>query len=222
MRTHFGFVAAVILLAASMVGCTSGGQRAASPQAPAPTIAEAPEPPPEPPKTPQQLAEEFRYFHEAQYRFDDYLVGLLKPKRRAEADYVQVYKGARRMLLWSRGQVIRAYDVALGFSPVGPKWREGDGRTPEGRYEIDWRNPESEFYLSLHISYPNAADAAAARARGVSPGGAIMIHGEGITLASNARPRHGDWTNGCIAVSNAEMEEIWSLVPDGTPIDIYP
>ena len=106
----------------------------------------------------------------------------------------------------------------LGFTPDGHKTRSGDGRTPEGRYWINRRNPRSEFYLSLGISYPNAQDIVRAKAMGVSPGGDIFIHG-----GPNARStkRKGDWTAGCIAVTDAEMEEIWSLVPTGVPITIF-
>ncbi len=128
-----------------------------------------------------------------------------------------VHKSRRELLLLRGESVLRAYRVALGPNPSGPKAREGDGRTPEGRYVIDRRNPKSAYYLSLHISYPNEADRAQAAALAVAPGGDIMIHG--------VRPgvRHPeDWTQGCIAVTNEEMDEIWNLVPDGTPIEIHP
>ena len=123
----------------------------------------------------------------------------------------------------SGGREVRSYDIALGPSPEGHKQQEGDGRTPEGRYVIDWRNVNSAFHRSLHISYPNAGDRARARRRGVDPGGAIMIHGlpngmgtlGGLHVAS-------DWTLGCIAVTSEEIEEIWRVVRDGTPIEIGP
>lgn len=138
-------------------------------------------------------------------------------------DRVLVLKDERRLMLIDDGQVVRDYAVALGFEPVGHKQREGDGRTPEGRYVIDWRNPHSQFHRSLHISYPDAGDRAAAAARGEDPGGAIMIHGlpadAGWIGAAHALK---DWTAGCIAVTNDEIEEIWRLVPDGTPIEIRP
>jgi murein L,D-transpeptidase YafK len=133
------------------------------------------------------------------------------------ADRIVVYKGRREMLLLLGKSLLRTYKVALGRDPVGHKEREGDGRTPEGRYIIDRRNPKSRYYLSLHISYPNDTDRARAAEQGLDPGGDIMIHGlkDGVV-------RDGDWTQGCIAVTDAEMEEIWALVPEGTPIDIEP
>lgn len=139
----------------------------------------------------------------------------------ARADLVVVDKPARQTLLMRDGQVIASYAISLGAAPVGHKTREGDERTPEGRYQIDWRNAKSVAHLSLHISYPNADDAAAAAARGESPGGAVMIHGmlNGWGWLGGLHQRW-DWTNGCIAVTDTEMQEIWSLVPDGTPIEI--
>ncbi|MDO5605213.1 MAG: L,D-transpeptidase family protein [Paracoccus sp. (in: a-proteobacteria)] len=138
-----------------------------------------------------------------------------------QADQVIVDKPARRLDLLREGAVIRSYTVSLGFQPQGHKTREGDGRTPEGDYVLDWRNPRSVAHLSLHISYPDATDRAAAAARGEAPGGAIMIHGL-LNGWGWLAPLHHlrDWTDGCIAVTNAEMREIWSLVPDGTPIRI--
>jgi murein L,D-transpeptidase YafK len=128
-----------------------------------------------------------------------------------------VNKARREMLLLSGESVVRSYRIALGRDPLGQKQQEGDGRTPEGRYTIDRRNPKSKYHLSLHISYPNDADHARAQAAGVSPGGDIMIHG----LKSGV-PHPDDWTQGCIAVTNAEMEEVWNLVPDGTLVEINP
>lgn len=140
-----------------------------------------------------------------------------------KADKIVVLKGARRLLLLRQGAVVRAYRVALGRNPNGAKVREGDGRTPEGRYVLDWRNPRSRFYRSIHISYPNPADRARARRLGVAPGGDIMIHGFPRRLeAPGAQHGRWDWTNGCIAVTNAEMDEIWHAVADGTPIEILP
>jgi murein L,D-transpeptidase YafK len=133
------------------------------------------------------------------------------------ADRIVVYKARREMLLLLGNSLLRTYRVALGRDPVGHKECEGDGRTPEGRYTIDRRNPKSRYYLSLHISYPNAADRARAAEQGVDPGGDIMIHG-----LKDGMIRDGDWTQGCIAVTDAEMEEIWGLVPEGTRIDIEP
>src|SRR5664279_2707562 len=125
------------------------------------------------------------------------------------ADLVVVSKKKREMVLLRGEAVLRTYRIALGREPVGPKRQEGDGRTPEGRYTIDRRNPSSKYHLSLHISYPDADDAKRARDAGVDPGGDIMIHG----LADGTR-REGDWTQGCIAVTDGEMDEIWSLVEE--------
>ncbi len=140
-----------------------------------------------------------------------------------KADLVIVEKSARRLYLVHKGFVFRTYRIALGKHPKQPKVQEGDGRTPEGVYLIDGRNPNSNFHLSLHISYPNSQDIARAAALGVSPGGMIMIHGlpNGFTARQIDHP-DWDWTNGCIAVTNAEIEEIWRFVDDGTPIVIRP
>ena len=138
-----------------------------------------------------------------------------------QADAIVVNKDSREMQLLRDGQVIGRYDISLGASPEGHKREEGDERTPEGTYAIDWRNQNSVAHLSLHISYPNAEDAAQASARGTSPGGNIMIHGlpNGWGVFGRLHLLY-DWTNGCVAVTNAEMREIWSLVPNGTPITI--
>jgi murein L,D-transpeptidase YafK len=131
------------------------------------------------------------------------------------ADSIVVNKARRELLLLSGSSILRSYRVAIGREPVGHKVQEGDGRTPEGFYTIDRRNPKSAFHLSLHISYPCDADRERARSLGVDPGGDIMIHG--------GRERQSrDQTQGCIAVTDAEIEEIWKLVPDGTPIEIRP
>jgi len=137
------------------------------------------------------------------------------------ADLVRVSKSERRMTLVSGGTIIRSYAIALGSDPVGDKQQEGDGRTPEGRYTIKGRNAASAFHLSLKISYPDPSDRAAAAAQGVSPGGDIFIHGTPNWWIFPGRPP-GDWTRGCIAVTDDEIEEIWRLVPDGTPIEIRP
>lgn len=140
-----------------------------------------------------------------------------------QASEVVVLKSERRLILRRGAQEIAAYHISLGFQPQGHKRHEGDGRTPEGRYVIDWRNPQSAYHLSLHISYPNDLDAAAAAAAGVDPGGMIMIHGlpDGRHWIGGAHTLR-DWTAGCIAVTSEEIEEIWRLVPDGTPIEIRP
>jgi len=147
--------------------------------------------------------------------------GRAKP---AEVDQVWIDKSERRMELRRNGLAVRSYIIALGPEPVGHKEQEGDGRTPEGRYEIVSRNSKSAFHRSLRISYPNAADRRRAAARGVSPGGDIMIHGlpNGFVASVGSAHRFRDWTAGCVAVTNEEIEEIWKLVPDGTPVLIQP
>lgn len=138
-------------------------------------------------------------------------------------DLVVIYKSERLMHLKSKGRVIRDFDIALGGEPEGHKLMEGDGRTPEGVSTLDWRNEESRFYRSIHISYPQEADQHAASRRGFSTGGMIMIHGipNGRRADEMGHPGN-DWTNGCVAVTNDEMDEIWSLVEDGTTIIIFP
>ena len=137
------------------------------------------------------------------------------------ADFVMVDKSERLLALYNQGKPIRVYrGVQLGDAPEGHKRFQGDERTPEGRYTIDYGNPRSAYHLSLHISYPNAADRAYAAARGRSPGGLIFIHGQPNWLRDGRI--EGDWTDGCIALSNAEIAELWQLVPDGTPIEIRP
>lgn len=138
---------------------------------------------------------------------------------------VVVYKSERRMdLLDDRGRAIRSYQVSLGKNPQGYKQQLGDNRTPEGLYTIDWRNPQSAYHLSMRISYPNKNDLWRAQRQGVSPGGDIFIHGlpNGKGWKRWKYNKGRDWTNGCIAVYDDEMREIWSLVPDGTPILIKP
>jgi murein L,D-transpeptidase YafK len=139
------------------------------------------------------------------------------------ADRVLVRKSERRMYLMRGSEVLRAYRVALGLNPAGHKERSGDFRTPEGRYLLTRRNPRSDFFLSIQVSYPNEADAKRARLNGWDPGGSIMIHG----LPND--PRHApdyyatnDWTDGCIAVTNGDMVEIWMMTGDNIPIEIQP
>lgn len=137
------------------------------------------------------------------------------------ADFVLVDKSDRKLTLYADGRPFRTITgLQLGDQPLGHKRFEGDERTPEGRYTVDYANPDSSYWLSLHISYPNAADRAFAEARGRSPGGAIFIHGQPNWLPVGRLP--GDWTDGCIALSNAEIELLWQVVPDGTPIEIRP
>ncbi len=140
-----------------------------------------------------------------------------------QADRIVVNKSKRELLLMREGRVIRRYRIGLGQSPVGPKERQGDSKTPEGLYTISGRNPKSAYHLALRISYPNAADIERARKAGDDPGGDIMIHGlPNNEPKSEKRARMTDWTMGCIAVTDEEIEEIWRLVPDGTPIQINP
>jgi murein L,D-transpeptidase YafK len=138
-------------------------------------------------------------------------------------DHVIVYKQERRLVLLSQGKELKSYRIALGGEPNGPKTRQGDHRTPEGSYVLDSRNANSHFYKAFHISYPNSKDMAAARKLGVSPGGDIILHGlpKEYAFVGKAHTLH-DWTDGCIAVSNEEIDEIWKLVRVGTPIEIKP
>ena len=139
------------------------------------------------------------------------------------ADHVVVKKSARTLVLMRHGKVLKAYKISLGSDPVGPKERAGDSKTPEGNYIIDWRNPRSKFHLALHISYPGTQDRSQAERGGYAPGGNIMIHGRPNWSGWIRALYEGrDWTDGCIAVSNEEMNEIWAAVPDGTPITILP
>ena len=139
------------------------------------------------------------------------------------ADRIIVEKRAHRMTLFKQGQVVRTYRIALGRGGREPKTRSGDNRVPEGIYRISGRNPDSAYHLSLRISYPTPAQAAAARKVGTDPGGDIMIHGIRNGLGwIGPQHRRLDWTQGCIAVTNAEIEEIWRTVPDNIEIEIRP
>lgn len=145
-------------------------------------------------------------------------------------DKVKVYKSKRYLELWHNGQVVQRYPIRLGFNPLGNKQTEGDGKTPEGIYTLDWRNPNSQFYRALHVSYPNAHDQQRAAANGVRAGSNIMIHGSFPVrgkFTSSGKPFYHylpqqDWTLGCIAVSNAAMDDIWTRVKNGTMIEIVP
>ncbi|HXC94164.1 MAG TPA: L,D-transpeptidase family protein [Edaphobacter sp.] len=137
------------------------------------------------------------------------------------ADKVVVLKSYRKLLLMRGDEVLKTYTVSLGGNPVGPKIRQGDHKTPEGIYILDRHNANSQYHRSIHISYPNEDDLARARKMGVRPGGELFIHG----LPNNFHGHSdalGDWTEGCIAVNNAEMDEIWRAVADGTTIEIKP
>ncbi|MDY0269164.1 L,D-transpeptidase family protein [Trichloromonas sp.] len=140
-----------------------------------------------------------------------------------QADRVLVVKGERRIYLYQGEELLRSYKIALGKNPLGHKQRRGDNRTPEGRYTLDRRIVDSKFYRAIHISYPNEQDAQRAAAKGVHPGGNIMIHGvpNRYSDGKDFFVRH-DWTEGCIAVTNEDMFEIWQLVAENTPIEIRP
>jgi murein L,D-transpeptidase YafK len=152
--------------------------------------------------------------------------GMAMPAAAADfplADKVLVEKGKRQLHLLRNGKPFRTFEIALGPSPDGDKEQEGDQRTPEGYYMLDARNPDSDYFLSIHISYPNAVDQAEARRKGVDPGSAIMIHGQpNNPTFSAAYYAREDWTNGCIAVSNSDMIDIWLMTPDMVPIEIVP
>ncbi|WP_442962506.1 L,D-transpeptidase family protein [Pseudomonas sp.] len=138
-------------------------------------------------------------------------------------DQLLVHKSERRLEVISEGEVIRSYRVALGRQPVGHKQQAGDKRTPEGIYTIDWRHRSPQFNLSMHLDYPNLKDRAAAYERGVDPGSMIMIHGTPVDEDYPEWFFKGlDWTDGCIALANDDMRELWNLVPDGTLVEIRP
>lgn len=147
--------------------------------------------------------------------------GLSGPGLSGPVDHILVEKAARRMTVYRAAEPLKTYRIALGFAPVGDKAREGDGRTPEGTFRIDRRNAGSAYHLSLGLDYPQPEDRARARAGGYSPGGDIFIHGQPNMLKGMATLRH-DWTAGCIAVSDAEIEELWAAVADGTTVEVRP
>ncbi|MEZ5500610.1 MAG: L,D-transpeptidase family protein [Steroidobacteraceae bacterium] len=156
----------------------------------------------------------------------DSMPGALNGQSAAQlpvADRIVVFKRERRLELWQGVDVLRRYRISLGLNPVGHKEREGDFRTPEGRYRLVRRNSRSDYFLSLQVSYPNESDRRNARRLGVRPGGSIMIHGlpNDPRYAPDYYSRQ-DWTDGCIALSNADMLEVWLLVPDNIPIEILP
>lgn len=145
------------------------------------------------------------------------------PTPKVPVTKVLVYKSERKMELWIDQIKLRTYRVSLGPDPVGHKQKEGDGKTPEGSYILDFRKADSVAYKSMHVSYPSANDVSKARSKGLKPGGAIMIHGNwnGYGWAGPLM-RYFDWTNGCIGVTNSEMDEIWNLLAWQTPIEILP
>jgi len=155
---------------------------------------------------------------------------VLKPPQASQrtsasksVDKILVIKSARRLELISDGKVIRSYRISLGKQPKGPKLQEGDKRTPEGLYWVDWRKRSDKFNLAMHINYPNITDAAKARREGVNPGSMIMIHGTPDSEDNPEELFHTlDWTDGCIAMKNYEMREVWNMVKDGTMVEIRP
>ncbi|MGB8459670.1 MAG: L,D-transpeptidase family protein [Candidatus Acidiferrum sp.] len=153
----------------------------------------------------------------------NWTVGQTVPPSVKQADRIVVEKSARTMKLMRGTEVLKTYKVALSREPVGAKEREGDHRVPEGQYVIDSKNSHSRFHLALHVSYPNATDREKARKLRVKPGGDVEIHGLGSKYGwVGSLQRQVDWTDGCIAVTNSEIDEIWPLVPVGTPLEIRP
>jgi murein L,D-transpeptidase YafK len=141
----------------------------------------------------------------------------------AKADLIVVYKGPRLLEIYQGETRLKSYGISLGRHPTGPKQQQGDGRTPERQYRLDYRNANSSFYRALHISYPGPANVAAARTRGVGAGGLVMLHGMKNGLGWLGRLHLAiDWTDGCVALTDSDMDEIWRAVPDGTKIVIKP
>ncbi|MCE9684874.1 MULTISPECIES: L,D-transpeptidase family protein [Shewanella] len=140
-----------------------------------------------------------------------------------KVDLVVVTKSENSLVLLRNGEIVKKYHIAMGDTPAGHKLKEGDQRTPQGRYLLDYKKSDSAFYKSIHISYPNEEDKLRAQALGLSPGGMIMIHGQNprSSLPAEEAQRY-NWTNGCIAVTNKEMDEIWQAIDAGTPIEIWP
>jgi murein L,D-transpeptidase YafK len=156
------------------------------------------------------------------FSIDKYIPALLAEKL-PKADKVLVKKSERKLFLIKNGSVVKSYDIGLGKNPVGSKQREGDSKTPEGKYILDYRNPESDYHLSLHISYPDKNDLQRADRNGYSAGGDIMIHGKPNYLGwLPFIYDKKDWTDGCVAVGNIDIEEIWNAVEDSTAIEIQP
>ncbi|MGL4236546.1 L,D-transpeptidase family protein [Tabrizicola sp.] len=143
------------------------------------------------------------------------------PPLTGEVERIVIEKAARRMQLFQDGKPVRTYEIALGFTPEGDKERQGDGKTPEGEFTIDRRNGGSAYHLSLGLDYPKPEDRTRAAAGGYDPGGDIFIHGQPNALPDGLKLQ-GDWTAGCIAVTNAEMREIWAVTPIGTKVEIRP
>jgi len=139
----------------------------------------------------------------------------------SDVTHVVLLKSERKLQLLHKDKVLKEYEVALGFEPEGAKKQEGDGKTPEGKYTLDYRNPQSSYHKSIHISYPNQQDKEQARKRGLSPGGAVFIHGLRRPFGFLGKLHLlKDWTLGCVAVTNEEIDEIWAIVKNGTSIEI--
>ncbi|MES2488836.1 MAG: L,D-transpeptidase family protein [Pseudomonadota bacterium] len=151
------------------------------------------------------------------------LFSIIPAFAQSKVDSVRVVKSERKLFLLSAGTVLKEFSVSLGENPLGHKQKEGDERTPEGKYVLDYKKEDSGYFRAIHISYPNAADIESARQRGVKPGGAIMIHGQknGFGWLAKLTQRF-DWTNGCVALVDEDMEQVWTLVDIGTPIEIVP
>lgn len=148
-------------------------------------------------------------------------VPIPSPPLTGQIDRIVINKSARQMQLFQNGQPVRTYHIALGFTPIGDKTRQGDGRTPEGRFTITRRNAASAYHLSLGIDYPQPEDLIRAAATGINPGRDIFIHGQPNALPETLMAK-GDWTAGCIALTNTEMREVWRVTPTGTPVEIRP
>jgi murein L,D-transpeptidase YafK len=159
----------------------------------------------------------------SEQKFVDHKVGNTENIADRKIEKVLILKSAHQLQLISDGKALKTYRISLGKQPKGPKLQEGDQRTPEGFYWLDWRKPSSNFSLSMHISYPNVSDSARARREGVKPGSMIMIHGTPVNEEYPEWYFHTlDWTNGCIALKNTDMREVWNLVKDGTMVEIRP
>lgn len=198
------------IFAAVVLGCGLAAARANSPTVPAiPTIPAAPGTPD--PGTALPAARQ------------PPRVTLLPSPELPYVDRIVVKKSQRRLYLMDGDKIVRSYRIALGLDPVGPKERDGDFRTPEGRYRLARRNPRSNYFLSIQISYPSDSDLQRARVHHWQPGGSIMIHGLPNRLKNSPwYYQHNDWTDGCIAVSDSDMVEIWLLTREDMPIDIEP
>ena len=139
------------------------------------------------------------------------------------ADRILVLKSERKLHLYREGEILRSFEITLGLAPEGPKRQSGDFRTPEGQYHLEWKNPDSDYFMALKVSYPNKQDVAQAAAAGVDPGGLIMIHGQPNNGRYPAMREQGmDWTDGCIAVSNSDMVDIWLMTTEGISVEIQP